>query len=91
MGTGTPEGLRIAIYSQGSFGLGHMRRICSIAWEGNHLCAEASIRTFPHSQFGQFFPILPHYDYIKLPSIAKDSPRNQMQTAASSAGFPVRS
>jgi len=89
MGTGTTEGLRIAIYPRDSFGLGHMRRICSIAWEGKHLCAEASIRTFPHSQFGGFFPISTHHDYIKLSLIAIDSPGNQTQSAANGNRFPM--
>src|SRR5574342_492423 len=75
-----PEGLRIAIYSQDGFGLGHMQRTCSIAWEIYRLHAEASILTFSDSQLGQFFPISPHHDYIKLPSIAKDSPGNWKAT-----------
>src|SRR5687768_5855362 len=51
-----------------------MQRTCSIAWEIYRLHAEASILTFSDSQLGQFFPISPHHDYIKLPSIAKDGP-----------------
>ena len=51
-----------------------MQRTSSIAWEIYRLHAEASILTFSHSQLGQFFPISPHHDYIKLPSIAKDGP-----------------
>jgi predicted glycosyltransferase len=89
MGTGTPEGLRIAIYSQDSFGLGHMRRICCFAWEIYCLRTEASILTFSGSQLSQFFPISPHHNYIKLPSTAKDSPGNQRQPVASGNGWPV--
>ena len=66
--------MRIAIYSQDGFGLGHMQRTCSIAWEIYRLREEASILTFSDSQLGQFFSVSPHHDYIKLPSIAKDSP-----------------
>ena len=51
-----------------------MQRTCSIAWEIYRLRPEASILTFSDSQLGQFFPISPHHDYIKLPSIAKDGP-----------------
>ncbi|HEY6072294.1 MAG TPA: glycosyltransferase [Anaerolineales bacterium] len=69
-----PEGLRIAIYSQDGFGLGHMKRTCSIAWEIYRLRSEVSILTFSDSQLGQFFPISPHHDYVKLPSIAKSGP-----------------
>ena len=70
----SPEGLRIAIYSQDGFGLGHMKRTCSIAWELYRLRPEASILTFSDSQLGQFFPVSPHHDYVKLPSIAKSAP-----------------
>lgn len=69
-----PEGLRIAIYSQDGYGLGHMKRTCSIAWEIYRLRSEVSILTFSDSQLGQFFPISPHHDYVKLPSIAKSAP-----------------
>ncbi len=76
----TGQGLRIAIYSQDGFGLGHMQRTCSIAWEIYRLRSEASILTFSDSQLGQFFPISPHHDYIKLPSIAKNGPGNWQAT-----------
>jgi predicted glycosyltransferase len=76
----TGQGLRIAIYSQDGFGLGHMQRTCSIAWEIYRLRPEASILTFSDSQLGQFFPISPHHDYIKLPSIAKEGPGNWKAT-----------
>ena len=64
-----------------------MQRTCSIAWEIYRLRAEASILTFSDSQLGQFFPISPHHDYIKLPSIAKDSPGNWNATHLSMS-FP---
>ena len=57
-----------------------MQRTSSIAWEIYRLHQEASILTFSDSQLGQFFPISPHHDYIKLPSIAKDSPGNWKAT-----------
>lgn len=57
-----------------------MQRTCSIAWEIYRLREEASILTFSDSQLGQFFSISPHHDYIKLPSIAKDSPGNWKAT-----------
>jgi predicted glycosyltransferase len=80
METIKPEGPRIAIYSQDGFGLGHMQRTCSIAWEIYRLNPEASILTFSDSLLGQFFPISPHHDYIKLPSIAKVGPGNWKAT-----------
>jgi len=64
-----------------------MQRTCSIAWEVYRLRPEASILTFSDSQLGQFFPISPHHDYIKLPSIAKDSPGNWQATHLSMS-FP---
>lgn len=64
-----------------------MQRTCSIAWEIYRLREEASILTFSDSQLGQFFPISPHHDYIKLPSIAKDSPGNWKATHLSMS-FP---
>jgi predicted glycosyltransferase len=76
----TRQGLRIAIYSQDGLGLGHMQRTASIAWEIYRLRPEASILTFSDSQLGQFFPISPYHDYVKLPSIAKDSPGNWKAT-----------
>ena len=76
----TGQDLRIAIYSQDGLGLGHMQRTASIAWEIYRLRPEASILTFSDSQLGQFFPISPHHDYIKLPSIAKEGPGNWKAT-----------
>lgn len=76
METTKPDDVRIAIYSQDGFGLGHMRRTSSIAWEIYRLHSTASILTFSDSQLGQFFPISPNHDYIKLPSIAKVGPGN---------------
>ena len=64
-----------------------MQRTCSIAWEIYRLREEASILTFSDSQLGQFFPISPHHDYIKLPSIAKDGPGNWKATHLSMS-FP---
>ena len=60
--------------------MGHMQRTRSIAWEIYRLREEASILTFSDSQLGQFFSVSPHHDYIKLPSIAKDSPGNWKAT-----------
>jgi predicted glycosyltransferase len=65
---------RIAIYSQDGFGLGHMRRTSLIAAQIGQLRPNTSILTLSDSQLGQFFPMSHHHDYVKLPSIAKDSP-----------------
>ena len=64
-----------------------MQRTCSIAWEMYRLQGDASILTFSDSQLGQFFPVSPHHDYIKLPSIDKDGPGNWKATNLSMS-FP---
>jgi predicted glycosyltransferase len=69
-------GPRIAIYSQDGFGLGHMRRTSSIAWQMYQMRSDASILTISDSQLGQFFRIPPNHDYLKLPSIVKSGPGN---------------
>ena len=68
------EQLRIAIYSQDGFGLGHMRRTTSIAWQVYQMRANASILSLSNSQLGQFFQVSPNHDYLKLPSIYKAGP-----------------
>jgi hypothetical protein len=66
-----------------------MQRICSIAWEIYRVCAEASVLTLPYSQFGGFFPISTHHDYIKLSLIAIDSTGNQTQSAGNGNRFAM--
>ncbi len=65
---------RIAIYSQDGFGLGHMRRTSSIAWQIAKMRPNISILTISDSQLGQFFPISVNHDFVKLPSIVKAGP-----------------
>ncbi len=67
---------RIAIYSQDGFGLGHMRRTSSIAWQITQMNPDVSILTLSDSQLGQFFPTSVNHDYVKLPSIVKAGPGN---------------
>jgi predicted glycosyltransferase len=71
-----PEDLRIDIYLPDDLCLGHMRRTSSIAPEIYRGRSEASILTFSDSQLGQFFPISPNHDFIKLPSSVKAGPGN---------------
>lgn len=70
------ENPRIAIYSQDGLGLGHMRRTSAIAWQIYLMRPGASILTLSDSLLGQFFKNSPHHDYLKLPSIVKESPGN---------------
>jgi hypothetical protein len=66
-----------------------MQRICSIAWEIYRVCAEASVLTLPYSQFGGFFPISTHHEYIELCLIAIDSIGNPTQSAANGNRIPM--
>ncbi|MEZ4864420.1 MAG: glycosyltransferase [Caldilineaceae bacterium] len=69
-----PQAPRVAIYSQDGLGLGHMRRTSAIATQFLRLRPDASILTLSDSQLGQFFPMAPNHDYLKLPSIVKRGP-----------------
>src|SRR2546423_14831639 len=63
--------LRIALYSQDSLGLGHLRRSTLI---GQHLLDEApdsAVLLFADSPVGPFFELPDGMDCVKLPSILK--------------------
>ncbi len=69
----TGQDLQIVIYSQDGFGLTQMQYTGSIAWEIYRLRAGAAILALSDSQLGQFFPISPHLDDVKLPSMLHSS------------------
>jgi predicted glycosyltransferase len=71
---GDAQPLRVAMYSQDGFGLGHMRRTSSIAWKIFQMRPDAGILTLSDSRLGQFFSTSPNHDYLKLPSIYKAGP-----------------
>lgn len=72
--TDSAVSLRLIIYSQDGFGLGHMRRTSAIATRLLTLVPDACVLTLSDSQLGQFFPIATSHDYLKLPSVVKMGP-----------------
>ena len=71
---GQTDPLRVMMYSQDGFGLGHMRRTTSIGHQIVQLCPDAAILTMADSRLGQFFQTSRNHDYLKLPSILKAGP-----------------
>lgn len=69
-----PTELRVLIYSQDGFGLGHMRRTHLIARRLLDIRAEASVLTLNDSPLGKFFGSPPGHNYLKLPTIVKIAP-----------------
>ena len=66
-------GCRIAIYSQDSLGLGHLRRNFLIAASFLELTKDSQVLMFADSPAAPFFPVPERMDHIKLPSIRKIS------------------
>jgi predicted glycosyltransferase len=72
--TGMQNGLRVAIYSQDGFGLGHLRRTTLI---GGHLLAnlaDSAVLLFADSPVAPSFELPYGMDFVKLPSILKRGP-----------------
>ena len=69
-----PTQLRVLIYSQDGFGLGHMRRTHLIATRLLDMRAEASVLTLSDSPLRTFFKSSPDHHYMKLPTITKIAP-----------------
>jgi predicted glycosyltransferase len=65
---------RLLIYSQDGLGLGHQRRTTLLAGEFLAAWPGATALTMSDSPLGQFFPVSPGHDYLKLPSIVKAGP-----------------
>jgi predicted glycosyltransferase len=64
---------RIAIYSQDSLGLGHLRRSTLIGGALLNTRKDASVLVFADSPVAPFFKLPDHMDHVKLPSIRKVS------------------
>jgi predicted glycosyltransferase len=62
---------RVAIYSQDSLGLGHLRRNTLIGEEFLAAAKESNILLFADSPVAPFFQLPDRMDHIKLPSIRK--------------------
>ncbi len=63
--------VRILIYSQDGFGLGHLRRNLNISLQLKRQSREASILIVADSPVAPFFKLPPKCDFIKLPTIVK--------------------
>jgi predicted glycosyltransferase/glutathione synthase/RimK-type ligase-like ATP-grasp enzyme len=64
-------GGRVAIYSQDSLGLGHLRRNTVIGGALLEATAESAVLLFADSPVAPFFPVPERMDHVKLPSIRK--------------------
>jgi predicted glycosyltransferase len=62
--------LRVMIYSQDGFGLGHLRRNLNIAVQIRRQ-ASASVLVLADSPAAPFFPLPPYVDFIKVPTLVK--------------------
>src|ERR671939_667359 len=63
--------LRIALYSQDSLGLGHLRRTTHIGWRLLEAAPESAVLLFADSPVAPFFELPDGMDCVKLPSILK--------------------
>lgn len=68
------KGLRILIYSQDGYGLGHLRRTGLIAEKLLELHPDSTVLTLSDSPLKQFFKLPVKHTYIKLPTIIKKAP-----------------
>lgn len=64
-------GWRVAIYSQDSLGLGHLRRNIVIAGALLEATADSRVLLFADSPVAPFFQVPDRMDHVKLPSIRK--------------------
>src|SRR3989441_13324399 len=64
-------GGRVAIYSQDSLGLGHLRRNTVIGGALLEATADSALLLFADSPVAPFFPVPERMDHVKLPSIRK--------------------
>jgi predicted glycosyltransferase len=63
--------LRVAIYSQDGFGLGHLRRSTLISWRLLQEAPASAVLLFADSPVAPFFQLPDGMDCVKLPSILK--------------------
>ncbi len=63
--------LKLLIYSQDGFGLGHLRRNLNIGLQIKKRCPRASILIIADSPQAPFFKLPPQCDFIKIPTIVK--------------------
>jgi len=63
--------VKVLIYSQDGFGLGHLRRNLNITRQIKKRCPTASILIIADSPVAPFFKLPPECDFIKIPTIVK--------------------
>ncbi|MCG8605011.1 hypothetical protein MJD09_08445 [bacterium] len=63
--------MKVLIYSQDGFGLGHLRRNLNICLQIKKLCSTASILIIADSPAAPFFKLPPQVDFVKLPTLVK--------------------
>ncbi len=68
MSTGPP---RILIYTQDSFGLGHLRRATTLANALVHQISDLSVLLVVDSPVAPFFQLADGVDFVKLPTVVK--------------------
>src|SRR5262245_14770571 len=62
---------RILMYTQDSFGLGHLRRATNLANELVRKRPDLSVLMVVDSPVAPFFELAPHVDFVKLPTVVK--------------------
>ncbi|PYR20026.1 MAG: hypothetical protein DMF98_24080, partial [Acidobacteria bacterium] len=63
--------VRILMYSQDSYGLGHLRRATNFANALVNERSNLSILLVVDSPVAPFFDLQPHIDFVKLPTVVK--------------------
>src|SRR5205809_975599 len=63
--------VRILMYSQDSYGLGHLRRATNLANALVNERSDLSILLVVDSPVAPFFDLQPHIDFVKLPTVVK--------------------
>jgi len=63
--------VRMMIYSQDGFGLGHLRRSLNVAIQVQRRAPESVILVVADSPAAPFFRLPPHCDFIKIPTLVK--------------------
>src|SRR5213593_1608479 len=63
--------VKMLIYSQDGFGLGHLRRNLNIAIQVKRRVPSAAILLVADSPAAPFFKLPPHCDFVKIPTLVK--------------------
>lgn len=66
-------GIRFLLYSHDTFGLGHLRRALSLAAHFTTALPDSQVLIVTGSPFAHSYALPPRTDYVKLPSVTKES------------------